>query len=56
VVNTSIDGEEAVKRALIPGHLLNAKHWFELNRKKTRHAQLQTEIAERQAEVDALYP
>jgi hypothetical protein len=30
VVNTSIDGkEEAVKRALIPGHLLNANHWFD---------------------------
>jgi hypothetical protein len=28
VVNTSIDGEEGVKRALIPGHLLNANHWF----------------------------
>jgi hypothetical protein len=28
VVNTSIDGE-AVKRALIPGHLLNANHWFD---------------------------
>jgi hypothetical protein len=28
VVNTSIDGEESVKRALIPGHLLNANHWF----------------------------
>jgi hypothetical protein len=28
VVNTSIDGE-AVRRALIPGHLLNAKHWFD---------------------------
>jgi hypothetical protein len=27
VVNTSIDG--AVKRALIPGHLLNAIHWFD---------------------------
>jgi hypothetical protein len=27
VVNTSIDGE-AIKRALIPGHLLNANHWF----------------------------
>jgi hypothetical protein len=27
VVNMSIDGE-AVKRALIPGHLLNANHWF----------------------------
>jgi len=29
VVNTSIDGEAAVMRALIPGHLLNAKRWFE---------------------------
>jgi hypothetical protein len=28
VVNTSIDGE-AGRRALIPGHLLNAKHWFD---------------------------
>jgi hypothetical protein len=27
VVNTSIDGE-AFRRALIPGHLLNANHWF----------------------------
>jgi hypothetical protein len=26
-VNTSIDGD--AKRALIPGHLLNAKHWFD---------------------------
>jgi UDP-2,3-diacylglucosamine pyrophosphatase LpxH len=31
VVNTSIDGEEAVKRALIPGHVLNANHWFEIS-------------------------
>jgi hypothetical protein len=29
VVNTSIDGDEGVKRALIPGHLLNANHWFD---------------------------
>jgi hypothetical protein len=30
VVNASIDGEreEGIKRALIPGHLLNANHWF----------------------------
>jgi hypothetical protein len=28
VVNNSIDGEEGVRRALIPGHLLNASHWF----------------------------
>jgi hypothetical protein len=27
VVNTSIDGED-LKRALIPGHLPNAEHWF----------------------------
>jgi hypothetical protein len=33
VVNASIDGEE-VKRALIPGHLLNANHWF--NKYKNR--------------------
>jgi hypothetical protein len=35
VVNASIDGEEegeeegGVRRALIPGHLLNATHWFD---------------------------
>jgi hypothetical protein len=28
VVNASIDGETAVKRALIPSHLLKANHWF----------------------------
>jgi hypothetical protein len=28
VVNTSIDGED-IKRALSPGHLLNANHWFD---------------------------
>jgi hypothetical protein len=29
VVNTSIDGEEGgFRRALIPGHMLNANHWF----------------------------
>jgi hypothetical protein len=28
VINNSIDGEEGVRRALIPGHLLNANHWF----------------------------
>jgi hypothetical protein len=33
VVNTSIDGK-AVKRALIPGHLLNANYWFKLVRKE----------------------
>jgi hypothetical protein len=35
VVNTSIDGEKGgVRRALIPGHLLNADHW--LNKYKSR--------------------
>jgi hypothetical protein len=29
-VNASIDGKSGVKRALIPGHLLNANLWFEL--------------------------
>jgi hypothetical protein len=33
VVNTSIDGD-AVRRALIPGHLLNANYWFEQMKKK----------------------
>jgi hypothetical protein len=28
-VNTSIDGGEGNKRALIPGHLLSANHWFD---------------------------
>jgi hypothetical protein len=28
VVNMSLDGEEAVRRALMPGHLLNANHWW----------------------------
>jgi hypothetical protein len=27
-ISTSIDGK-AVKRALIPGHLVNANHWFD---------------------------
>jgi hypothetical protein len=48
VVNTSIDGE-AVRRALIPGHLLNANHWFE--RKEILRARLETDIAECQAEI-----
>jgi hypothetical protein len=36
VVNTSIDGEAVKRRALIPGHLLNANHWFN---KYTAHRQ-----------------
>jgi hypothetical protein len=42
VVNTSIDGE-AVRRALIPGHLLNANHWFNKHEKR----RLFTELAYR---------
>jgi hypothetical protein len=42
VVNTSIDGE-AVRRALIPGHLLNANHWFD----KHERRRLFTELAYR---------
>jgi hypothetical protein len=33
VVNTSIDGD-AVRRALIPSHLLNAYHWFHKNKSR----------------------
>jgi hypothetical protein len=40
VVNTSIDGE-AVRRALIPGHLLNANHWFDKHDKIRQFAELQ---------------
>jgi hypothetical protein len=34
VVNTGIDGEAGIKRALIPGHLLNANHWFDKFKEK----------------------
>jgi hypothetical protein len=34
VVNTSIDGDEGVKRALIPGYLLNANHWFDKHKSR----------------------
>jgi hypothetical protein len=37
VVNASIDGEEGVKRALIPGHLLIANHWFDKYQDRQRH-------------------
>jgi hypothetical protein len=62
VVNTSIDGE-AVKRALIPGHLLNANHWFDKLKKENLHGQLKKEWeacmqrgAELQTEMAALFP
>jgi hypothetical protein len=40
VVNTSIDGDEGVRRALIPGHLLNANHWFDKYTNFTKEPQL----------------
>jgi ankyrin repeat protein len=62
VVNTSIDGE-AVRRALIPGHLLNANHWFNKHHKKKLHAQLKREweacmqrATELQMQMAAVYP
>jgi hypothetical protein len=60
VINTSIDGE-AVKRALIPGHLLNANHWFDKFANIKVRAQLEDEFnttmqhaRELQAKIDAL--
>jgi hypothetical protein len=47
VVNASIDGD-TVKRALIPGHLLNANHWYELDRKK---AGIKATIKKKQADI-----
>jgi hypothetical protein len=65
VVNTSIDGE-AVRRALIPGHLPNANHWFDKSCKETQRAQLQAKkkkieeeykkkLAGVQAQIDAAF-
>jgi hypothetical protein len=54
VVNTSIDGE-AVKRALIPGHLLNANHWFNKYTKETQVAQLQEELRAKLAQLTGEY-
>jgi hypothetical protein len=50
VVNTSIDGE-AVRRALIPGHLLNANHWFQQQLKNTRD-KLRVKIAKVRADAN----
>jgi hypothetical protein len=47
VVNTSIDGD-AVRRALIPSHLLNAYHWFQqmmkMKKKKARQDELRAQV------------
>jgi hypothetical protein len=61
VVNASIDGEEGgVKRALIPGHLLNANHWFDKFEKERLRVQLREELAEfnreHEAKIAALFP
>jgi hypothetical protein len=54
VVNTSIDGE-AVRRALIPGHLLTANHWFDKQKnKEARQDTLRRKIAKLRAEADDL--
>jgi hypothetical protein len=45
VVNTSIDGE-AVRRALIPGHLLTANHWFDKYKSHKKKERLRVQLAE----------
>jgi hypothetical protein len=66
VVNASIDGEEegGVRRALIPGHLLSANHWFDKLMKERLRDQLEHDFemevanfaANYRAEIDALFP
>jgi hypothetical protein len=53
VCNTSIDGE-TVKRALIPGHLLNANHWFEKVKKEASRTLSKTELNKLRAQADVL--
>jgi hypothetical protein len=53
-VNTSIDGEEGVKRALIPGHLLNAKHWFQQQLKNTLRDELRAKVGKFRADASDL--
>jgi hypothetical protein len=62
VVNTSIDGE-GTRRALIPGHLLNANHWFDKLEKVKLRAQLSQQLEaavqltrELQAQIAAVFP
>jgi hypothetical protein len=55
VVNTSIDGEEDVKRALIPGHLLNASHWFDLKRKQALRDEMRVDTEKKEKFLNELY-
>jgi hypothetical protein len=55
VANMSIDGE-AVRRALIPSHLLNAKHWFDKFKKEKLRDRLREESAQLQAKIAAVFP
>jgi hypothetical protein len=52
-VNTSIDGE-AVRRALIPGHLLNASHWLNQMKQEKRRDEILVRVANLRAEANAL--
>jgi hypothetical protein len=45
VVNMSIDGE-AGRRALLPGHLLNAKHWFDKYESRKEKERLIAQLTE----------
>jgi hypothetical protein len=52
VVNASIDGTER-KRALIPFHVLNAKHWYDQLGWEHRRVREKDELKELQANIDA---
>jgi hypothetical protein len=51
VVNTTIDGVEDVKRALIPSQLLNAKHWHGHFAKQQRRTRLKQEVERLQKQI-----
>jgi hypothetical protein len=51
VVNASIDGE-GITRALIPDHMLSAKHWYERSYKRRRGREIQRQIQALQTEID----
>jgi hypothetical protein len=53
VVNASIDGTER-KRALIPFHVLNAKHWYNRSYKRRRQHDLQRKIEANEREIEAI--
>jgi hypothetical protein len=55
VVNTSIDGAQGIKRALIPFQLLNARMWCRQLKKENQLAELKDEVtrlAHRQREIE----